>query len=108
MYIDPGHYVLRSAHRIKITTGSSLLTAVAGGTASFPSLSALGMIRQSGYTGQIHFKIGASASTSTPQWPSAGLFDMPMTKSLAESIRVISSSGDVYTTLLVFGPPSEG
>lgn len=105
-FMNPQEKMLGTAHRIAITTGSSTLTAVTGGTASFPeALAGIGLVREAGMSAaqQIRFKLGASASaTTSAQWPAAGYGYIPLTKAKAESIRVISASGTIYATMLVF------
>lgn len=95
-------YVVAAAYRVKIDSTSRLITALTGGPTSLADgLVRLGLVRESGTSGQVHFQFGAAASTSTPQWPSEGVLSMPLTAALARTVQVISSSGDVYATLLV-------
>jgi hypothetical protein len=100
-------YVVSAAYRVTITGTSALLKSLSGmpGGYAFPAgVVRLGLIREDGSTGQVHFKMGGTASASTPQWPSSGIASVPFVKADADLLQVISSSGTVYATLLVMTP----
>ena len=100
-------YVVSAAYRVTVPTTSALLKSLSGmpGGYAFPAgVVRLGLIREDGSAGQIHFKMGGAASASTPQWPASGIASVPFDKADADAIQVISSSGTVCATLLVMTP----
>ena len=100
-------YVVSAAYRVTIDGTSRLLTALAGGPTSLPDgLVRIGLIREEGTSGQVHFKFGSAASTSSPQWPAGGVASLPITATLARTMQAIASSGTIYATLLVMVPRS--
>lgn len=100
-------YVVTKAYRVAIDGTSRFLTALTNDTGAaiiFPDdLVRLALIPESGTTGAVHFKIGGDASASTPEWIASGI-DMPLSKAVADTIKVIASTGTIYAALFVMTP----
>jgi len=97
---------VKAMYRLTIDTTSRLLidpNVNAAGSAMVPDgLAAFGIVREDGTTGQIRCEMGATASaTTSPEWPAAGVGTMTMTVADLKALRVISSSGTIYATLIV-------
>lgn len=97
-------YAVSATYRVTIDDTSQLITALSGGPAALPdALVRLLLVPEAGTSAQIHFSFTDAASTSTPQWPSAGA-SMPVAAAAARALRVISSGGVLHATLFVMTP----
>lgn len=104
-------YVVSGAYRLTID-GTSRLIAGPAGAGVCPGapeglpddLGRIGLVREDGSGGEVHFNFGAAAGATSPQWPSAGVASLPITAAQARQLQVIASAGTVHATLLVMTP----